>query len=1159
MNVEPTAPPPRIRLDRRDARLILIAVVIAAASLWVALRYFHLAFPEASIDFRVTDAQAAGIARAFLAGRGLHTAGWRHASRFNYDDDAKVFLERELGLARTAGVLRTRVHLWRWQQRWFQPLVREEMRVDVTPAGQVVGFDHPIAEAAPGARLAPAAAQALAERFLTQSMGLNLDQLSLVGSSRLERPNRSDYLFTWRDRAPLASGPNLPPEVAAAEYRREVRVQGDAIGAYREFLHVPDTWLRGYRQLRSQNDAAGRIDAALIVLLGLALLAALFDRLRRGDVRWRVAAWVGGAGAVLSFLAALNGLSQDRFAYATTQSYSAFFTRALLSAVLDAFAVGVFLAVLTAAAEPLYRRRFLAQPLLSSFLSWRGVRSKVFLRSVILGIMLAFFFFAYQTVFYLIANHLGAWAPADVPYDALLNTRFPWIFVLLGGFFPAIFEEFMFRMGAIPLFEGWLARRGDARGGGLSFRSWTLWIAVVAAAFIWGFGHSTYPNEPFFIRGVEVGIGGVVLGWIMVRFGILTTVVWHYTVDALYTALLLLRSPNAYFRVSGGVTALIFALPLLIALGAYLITGTFSDLRGLRNEDAPAPPSLPAAPALPPAPPPPYRRRRARAWIVGFAVAAALLAAYLKPLASWRSGLRFTSTPAQATAAARAYLAAQGISTAGYRTVATVDSAQSGPAAHFIFVHAGRAAVVREYSQVLAGLFWRVRFFRPLQQDEFEVAVRPDGRAIFGYSRQVPDQAAGASPTLAAAQAAAARYLRQVGEDVGRMRLQSATQQVQPHRVDSNFIWEDPPGSPRNIAFPGGGIRFRIAARMIGDEFGGFAPSLHVPEASVRAYERTTLPGVLLRLAPTLLYAGLTVLVLWFLFRFVRERGARWRPILLWAVAGGLAIAVAVANRLPAAAAQYSTDTPWNLWQVALAVQLIFAFLGGFLATVVLFPAAQLTAPRALALAQPAARRLWARDALLAGILALLWSAGWQRCELLLNAVCHRFGTIVLASVHGLDVAVPGLSTLVLAPFQSLWAAALLGIIVPAFVLGWRDRRWRPWLFVALAVLCLGTLPPVHTTAQLGLGLALTAAEWALVGLFIGFFLRDNPLAYVSTGLLLGLVPAGLGYLGAGAARYHAAGVVLLAVAAAWLVWLAAQARAGVPEPAAIPAARDCG
>ena len=97
-------------------------------------------------------------------------------------------------------------------------------------------------------------------------------------------------------------------------------------------------------------------------------------------------------------------------------------------------------------------------------------------------------------------------------------------------------------------------------------RSWPL--ALVLSAFNWGFLHSAYPNQPFFIRGVEVGVAGVIIGLVMLRFGIVATLIWHYSVDAVYTAFLLLRSSNHYLMISGAITAGIMLIPLLTALAA---------------------------------------------------------------------------------------------------------------------------------------------------------------------------------------------------------------------------------------------------------------------------------------------------------------------------------------------------------------------------------------------------------------------------------------------------------------------------------------------------------------------------------------------------------------------------------------------------------------
>ncbi len=280
---------------------------------------------------------------------------------------------------------------------------------------------------------------------------------------------------------------------------------------------------------------------------------------------------------MLGFLAQLNEFPLHEFGYPTTDSYSSFLSREFLNALLSALGAGGLLFILTAGAEPLYREAFGDKISLGNLFTLRGLRTKRFFLGSILGITLTGIFIAYQTGFYIVAYQRGAWSPADVPYTDLLNTRFPWAFVLFGGFLPAVSEEFLFRMFAIPFLRK-LTR--------------SMIVAVVLAGFIWGFGHASYPQQPFFIRGLEVGIGGVALGIIMLRFGILPTLVWHYSVDAMYSAMLLVRSESLYFKLSGFGAAGIMMLPICVALVAYWYRGGFEPETGLLNRDDVAEPGL---------------------------------------------------------------------------------------------------------------------------------------------------------------------------------------------------------------------------------------------------------------------------------------------------------------------------------------------------------------------------------------------------------------------------------------------------------------------------------------------------------------------------------------------------------------------------------------
>src|SRR5207302_8960739 len=201
---------------------------------------------------------------------------------------------------------------------------------------------------------------------------------------------------------------------------------------------------------RARNETAQVVDTVVTVLLVVGMVIVIVMRVRRHDVPWRRAAIVGLIGMGLGFLSQLNEFPLHEFGYPTTDSYGTFVSRQMLNAVLAALGMGGLVFVLTAAAEPLYREAMPGQVSLGHLFSLQGLRTKRFFLGAVLGITLTGIFVAYQTAFYILAYRYGAWSTADVPYTDLLNAKFPWAYVLFGGFLPAVSEEFLFRMFAIP-------------------------------------------------------------------------------------------------------------------------------------------------------------------------------------------------------------------------------------------------------------------------------------------------------------------------------------------------------------------------------------------------------------------------------------------------------------------------------------------------------------------------------------------------------------------------------------------------------------------------------------------------------------------------------------------------------------------------------------
>ncbi|MGO8790815.1 MAG: CPBP family intramembrane glutamic endopeptidase [Terriglobia bacterium] len=1055
-------------LTSADRRVIIIAVVVAGISLAVGVKYFSHAFPEAAIEFRVNRDDSTPLATKFLADRGWSVSGYRHTAVFDFDDDAKVYLERTQGLARMNTLTRGPIRLWRWSHRWFKPQQKEEFRVDVTPAGEVAGFDRELLESAPGANLDSAAARALAEKFLTDVMRRDLAGLEFVDSVSEKRPARTDYSFTWKDKS---------VELGDGSARLEVEVDGDQVAGYREFVKVPEGWARDYQKLRSRNTAANVVDEVPWMLLCVAGLAFLIRRLRQRDVPIQLSLVFGFVTAVLYFLGQVNMFSQAEFDYRTTDSYSSFVSGYLVNNLLAALGFGALIFLLMASTEPLYRDSYPGSISIRRYFSWKGLRTRSFFVANVVGIALTFFFFAYQTVFYLVAGKLGAWAPADVPFSDLLNTRFPWVMVLFVGFFPAVSEEIQFRAFAIPLLRRFL-KSGP--------------LAIVLAAFIWGFLHSAYPNQPFFIRGLEVGFGGVIIGFIMLRFGILATLIWHYSVDALYTAFLLLRSPNHYLMLSGGVAAGMMVIPLIVAVVAYLKTGTFSEEDALLNSAEVRPVPLPeeAAAAETVLAYQPLSHSRL---ILAGALAALFAALAFIPVYRFGKGVVLHESPRDAIRIGDNLLRQWKLDPATYHHVVWINDNVDPSALHYLAERKSLEQADKIYRQATRLVLWEVRYFRPLQKEEYQVYVDPVSGEVFGFRHSLEENAPGASLSPEQARVLAEQAVRDHGYRLEDFELQSSDATKRKAREDYTLVWQAKSGDPRNV----GDAHYRLEVDIAGDQVVGFSRSFKLPEEWERAQESNTivnniLLGVSILTILALVAGGLILFV-----HLVRAGQMPWRRSAKVGFLLGILGLLEALNGLSMADRTYDTSMPLTVWNLLILVGTIIVPLGEGLLGWLLIGAAASFYPDAWKVLSASARRIWRRDALVALGLSLAVGVGLARIGALLTSVFHAYAPIKdeLFPV-AFSTQWPAAAFFLSALTRSVVFTAIIGLLIVIVREGWKARAWWLWAGLALVLVSLGP-SHVHSFAAFAVGWAISLLPLVGAVLVVKLFLRDNILAYL--------------------------------------------------------------
>ena len=1124
----------RERLDRRDWRFLAICALVSIASVIIVVRYFDDAFPETAIDFRYDRDGSQRLAETLIRQQGLDSAAMKQAGVFDVDNHAKMFLERTLGLSAANKLMGESVRVWFWHHRWFKPLQEEEFSVDVATTGEIVGFHHRIPEDRALPAVSVDQARSLAAAFLS-AQKVDVNALQAVSQSERNLPKRVQRIFTWESRSIRPAG---------AAYRYVVTVDGNRVTDYTQRLKVPDQWRREYAELRSKNLLAGNIDLVFLIITTIAAISVFISRLRRGDMQLRFLLGVGAITIVLVIGVSLNNFPASLASYDTTTSYAAFLAQRVFGSLLQSLAAAMMLIVVCGAGDVLLRERLPRDLAISRIWTPRALTSKRVFRSFILGYTLVAFFMAYQAIFYLIAERFGAWSPAEIPYDDTLNSAFPWIMVLFAGFFPAMSEEYLSRAFSIPFFQRILRSRA---------------VAIIAAGMIWGFGHATYPNQPFFIRGLEVGLAGIAIGYLMDGFGLLPLLIWHYTVDALYTALLLFRSGNAYYVTSAAIASLVFALPMILSIILYVRNRGFVVDDDLTNATVPVstpPPQIetPAAAIAATAVVPVSRR-----WL-GYAAAAVIAAAaaiVLMPK-TVDDVVDYRATREEAKSLARRHLQMIG-EPAGQRTIAIPvegfrswdpgSSREEGGAPggydevaawHMRRSGLSEAALANVFRDSIHGATWMVRSFTPSKKEEYFIEVDPRTRRVVGYHKYQNEQNAGARLKQGDAVGIAQRVFPRYGLAVGAFTLKEALSFEQPKRLDWLLHFEE-----RN-ALVDSSFR-RVTVRVAGDQVTQFARTIRIPDAVYRAANEQTLAHValsILKIAGILTALSLTVAG--FIIA-LRHRRFPWKRPLAGALLLGV---IPLAGALVSYESQmfgYNTSVAWETFRldhatgvvrnVGLQIALLFIALA----------AIEAIDTRGVSIAGKPTRSAIGRDAAVRAIIAV--------ALLVVASVAIEFVATRAATASEVRLDIPGeVATplpALLVTGQSLYAAIIGCAAVGLFAASCGAMKRRPWMpaVVAMATIFCMLVDPSVRAGGIPLMLVRCAVSTIVVWFIARRVLGTNPLAWLAAFILVSMISGAGDLLRQSRIDLQIHGAIVAALAIGFLLWLVVPVRK--PEVAA--------
>lgn len=1063
----------RLRLTGRDGLGLAGLILFGVASLLLGLHLFPSVFPEASIRFEVDRSESKTMAESFLRDRDIDVSSHRHACVFRHDDTAKVFLERELGLEEMDTAIEKTAKIWSWSHRWFKPLNVEEFRVDIAPTGELVRFEHLLADSAEGANLTEDDARRLAERRVHDLRPEGLNDLTFLGATSRRLDNRTDHLFTW-ERAGV--------DWAGGTYRHRVTIRGDELGGYEEFVKVPEDWNREYSRLRSNNTVAGAVGSVFYILTIVAMLLVLFVEMRRKRLRWRFALVLGIVGAALTLLSSVSGLQRTFYFYDTSDAFGGFIAAVSISSLLSALAAGVLIVLVVATGENQYRLHYPNKLSLPAFFTWRGLRTKEFLFSAIAGLVLTCGFLAYQTVFYRVASSFGAWSPAEVPYTDLLNSAYPWAFLLFIGYFPAVSEEFMSRAFSIPFFSRILKNRA---------------FAVILASLIWGLLHAAYPNQPFYIRVLELTIAGAFVSILMLRFNVLMLLVWHYTVDAVYSGYLLFVSGDTYYVASASVVGGILVLPVVVAVVSYLRTRRFTDPEEMRHiaeqgdelPESPAPPSVPITIDVEP-----VGRRRA---VIAVITSAAVLVVALGLSNGWKEkGIDAPIAIDRETAMSSAieFVGERGIDTERFRRSIQFSSRIDPDAARYVLKEEGFERLGFLWPEPLAAHAWDVRFYEPLKTEEINLGLDANSGRIISFEHRIAEGDSLPNARASLAESLAVDLLASVGLTTGGMELKEDSEEPRPRRMDRRYAWEAADGDGRNVS----DARYRLEASVTGDRAAGIEEILRLPEEYTRARSKRTLFWGL-ALVLVLLSSGAVLGVS--IYNSIRTRAGgavRLKRFIPIGIAGAVISVIASANALPRLLHRYDTSMPWSNYMILILAGLfagmVLYFFFGWMGAAL----GMRLHPTVTAITDSESRRKMIPGALLAVILTPVWVTVIARINLLLAAYFPGVASPPLPVGGGsLETAIPAVGIVTTSLVRAFIFCLVVGLIIHLL----RSSEWMKkglrYLILAAAVVGFALLP-ANGSGEFAINLVTYAVLLVIAYGLARYLFRDNPLAYVA-------------------------------------------------------------
>jgi hypothetical protein len=877
-----------------------IALVAASlGSIYFGVRYFSKAFPIVTLDLRMNRGQALARAAELASRFQFPPSGYRQVTSFSGDQEVQNFIELEAGGTAAFQTMMAAgyYHPYNWTVRHFKSGETRETTIRFTPRGDPYGFAVKLPEKETGAALEPDRAREIAEQAATREWQIDLGKYRLVEQSKEVRPGgRIDHTFVYeRHDIQLGEG----------RYRLRLVVGGDKLTGLAHFVKVPEAFSRRYEQMRSSNDAvgvAGTIALFVLYLVGGCAIG-LFFLLRQRWILWRRPLLWGVFIAFLQLLAGINQWPLIWMNYDTAVSAQGFVLQQIMLLLLSFFGYAALFSISFMAAESLTRRAFPHHIQLWRIWSADVAGSKAVLGRTVGGYLLVSIFFAYEVFLYLVASRaLGWWTPSDTLVQPdVLASYFPWLTSIAVSAQAGFWEESLFR--AVPIAGAALLGTRFGR------RGWWIAGAMVVQALVFGSGHAGYATQPYYARLVELIIPSFMFGGLYLFFGLLPSIVLHFTFDVVSFALPLFVSTAPGIWMNRVFVIVLVFVPLWIVLVARWRARAWTEVPGTVLNRAWQPEEAPKTEPVEEKPAPRTWSPVVTRYLPVAGVFGLVLWVFSTTFSTDSPSVNISRTQAQAIAAQA--MEQHGVRLPGAWKTLTVMGGQPSQQDRFIWQTAGKETYKRLVEGYLAPPRWIVRFVQfegdvAERAEEYQVSIS-DARRVFRFRHILAEAAAGNSVSEDVARALAREAMKKDFKvEASVLKEVSAV----PSKLKARTDWVLTYSAEGEGKLPQG--ERRIAVHISGDKVTDVYRFVHVPEEWDRQErDKQTIPdmmsnGCSVVLAAIVLGGIVVAIVSWSRKKYVVSSF-----LLLSALLLGLNVA-GLLNSIPALSAQFSTAQPFK-------------------------------------------------------------------------------------------------------------------------------------------------------------------------------------------------------------------------------------------------------